>query len=82
MAAVLESTGAQPGAPELDPSLLDQIVEQSRVATSSSEHVRARDLISELVSQVMQGTMVMSSASRVSRMCVIMRWRATCLVRA
>ena len=61
MAAVLESTGAQPGAPELDASLLDQIVEQSRVATSSSEHVRARDLISELVSQVMQGTMVMSS---------------------
>ncbi|MEM8514044.1 type VI secretion system protein ImpC [Massilia sp. MP_M2] len=61
MAAVLESTGAQPGTPELDASLLDQIVEQSRVATSSSEHVRARDLISELVSQVMQGTMVMSS---------------------
>ena len=46
---------------ELDTSLLDQIVEQSRVAKSSSEHERARDIISELVSQVMQGTMVMSS---------------------
>ena len=59
MAAILEPAHA-PGAVELDTSLLDQIVEQSRVAKSSSEHERARDLISELVSQVMEGTVVMS----------------------
>ncbi|MES2118099.1 MAG: type VI secretion system contractile sheath large subunit [Pseudomonadota bacterium] len=41
-------------------SLLDQIVEQSRVAKSSVEHARARDIISELVNQVMEGTVVVS----------------------
>ncbi|MFZ6747638.1 type VI secretion system contractile sheath large subunit [Undibacterium sp. Ren11W] len=40
--------------------LLDQIVEQSKVAKSSVEHARAKDIISELVSQVMQGTVVVS----------------------
>lgn len=44
-----------------DVSLLDQIVERSKVAKSQSEHERAKDLIGELVAQVMQGTMVMSS---------------------
>ena len=43
-----------------DPSLLDQIVSESRVAKSPAEHLRARDLIAELVNQVMQGTVVMS----------------------
>lgn len=42
-------------------SLLDQIVEQSKVAKSSSEHARAKDIISELAQQVMQGTVVMSN---------------------
>ena len=42
-------------------SLLDQIVENSKVAKSSIEHERAKDLISELVNQVMQGTVVMSA---------------------
>ncbi|MDN2712312.1 type VI secretion system contractile sheath large subunit [Janthinobacterium sp. SUN118] len=41
--------------------LLDQIVEQSKVAKSSVEHARAKDLISELVSQVMDGTVVVSN---------------------
>ena len=41
-------------------ALLDQIVEQSKVAKSSVEHARAKDIISELVSQVMQGTVVVS----------------------
>jgi type VI secretion system protein ImpC len=59
MAAILES--ANKPAVELDTSLLDQIVEQSRVAKSSSEKERARDIISELVTQVMDGTMVVSS---------------------
>ncbi|MGZ5182144.1 MAG: type VI secretion system contractile sheath domain-containing protein, partial [Ramlibacter sp.] len=64
MAAILDAAGAPEsgGAVELDTGLLDQIVEQSRVAKSSSEHERARDLISELVTQVMDGTMVMSSS--------------------
>ncbi|MDL2355607.1 MAG: type VI secretion system contractile sheath large subunit [Pseudomonadota bacterium] len=58
MAAILETV--QAGAPAMDTSLLDQIVAQSRVAKSASEHARARDIISELVSQVMEGTVVMS----------------------
>ncbi len=41
--------------------LLDEIVEKSKVAKSDSEHERAKDIISELVTQVMQGTVVMSS---------------------
>jgi len=43
-----------------EPALLDQIVEQSRVARSSTEHARAKDLITELVHQVMEGTVVVS----------------------
>ncbi len=41
-------------------SLLDSIVSQSRVARSDSEHARAKDIISELVREVMAGTVVMS----------------------
>jgi type VI secretion system protein ImpC len=41
-------------------ALLDQIVEQSKVAKSSVEHARAKDIISELVHQVMEGTVVVS----------------------
>ncbi len=58
MAAILETATAAPV--EFETSLLDQIVEQSRVAKSASEHERARDIISELVSQVMDGTVIMS----------------------
>lgn len=47
-------------AAEAQTSLLDQIVSESRVARSAVEHDRARDLITELVSQVMSGTVVMS----------------------
>jgi type VI secretion system protein ImpC len=42
-------------------SLLDQIVDQSKVAKSNSEHERAKDIIGELVNQVMGGTVVMSA---------------------
>ncbi len=42
-------------------SLLDQIVEQSKVARSGAEHARAKDIISELVSQVLEGTVVVST---------------------
>jgi len=61
MAAILNEAAKPAQAVELDNSLLDQIVEQSRVASSDSEHARARDLISELVTQVMSGTMVVSN---------------------
>ena len=61
MSAILETATAAAHADRPDTSLLDQIVEQSRVAASSSEHERARDIISELVSQVMEGTMVVST---------------------
>ena len=61
MAAILDTLKAIPAAPvEREASLLDQIVAQSRVAKSSSEHERARDLVSELVNQVMDGTVIMS----------------------
>jgi type VI secretion system protein ImpC len=40
--------------------LLDRIVEESKVAKSSTEHERARDIIAELVNQVVQGTVTMS----------------------
>ncbi|TFW23176.1 type VI secretion system contractile sheath large subunit [Massilia arenosa] len=40
--------------------LLDRIVEESRVARSSSEHERARDIIAELVRQATEGSIVYS----------------------
>jgi len=40
--------------------LLDQIIEQSRVAQSDQEKNRARDIISELVNQVLDGEVVVS----------------------
>jgi type VI secretion system protein ImpC len=46
--------------PVAETGLLNQIVVQSRVARSELEHRRACDLISELVHEVMQGTVVMS----------------------
>jgi type VI secretion system protein ImpC len=49
---------AAPAAQAAD--LLDTIVAESRVAKSDSEHTRARDLISELVKEVLEGTVVMS----------------------
>ena len=40
--------------------LLDQIVEQSKVAKSAPEHQRAKDIISELAREVLEGTVVVS----------------------
>ncbi len=42
-------------------NLLDQVITESRVARSDTERARARDLIGELVSQVLDGTVIMSS---------------------
>lgn len=41
-------------------SLLDRIIDESRIARSSAEHERARDLIGELVEQVLEGELVPS----------------------
>ena len=40
--------------------LLDQIIEQSRVARSDAERDRARDIIAELAAQVLEGEVVVS----------------------
>jgi len=42
-------------------SLLDRIVEQSKVAQAGAEHERAKDIIAELVQQVLDGTVVVSN---------------------
>lgn len=47
-------------AKEESTGLLDQIVAESKVAKSRTEHVRAKNIISELVKEVMQGTVVVS----------------------
>lgn len=59
MSALAENKAAHPLAEE--GSLLDQIVQQSRVAKSVTEHDRAKDIIGELVKEVMQGTVVVSN---------------------
>ncbi len=41
-------------------SLLDSIIEQSHIATNAAEKVRTRDLIGELVEQVLQGSVTVS----------------------
>lgn len=58
-AAAVQANAAAQHAGE-DVGLLDQIVEQSRVAKSSAEHDRAKDLIGELAREVMKGTVVVS----------------------
>ena len=55
-----ELSAVQSAAPAAETSLLDRIVADSKVAKSAAEHSRARDLIGELVSQVMGGTVVIS----------------------
>jgi len=59
-AAVAEQSAPPAQAAAAAPSLLDEIVTQSRVARSENEHARARDLIGELVREVMKGTVVLS----------------------
>ena len=59
-AAIAEQQQA-PAAASAETSLLDQIVTQSKVARSDNERARAKDLIGELVREVMQGTVVLSN---------------------
>lgn len=49
-----------PVTPAATTSLLDDIVRESKVARSDVERLRARDLIAELVKEVLQGTVVVS----------------------
>ena len=58
MSAQLSPGSAAPSTETGD--LLDRIVAESRVAKSQIEHARARDIISELAKEVMQGTVVVS----------------------
>ncbi|GIX25780.1 MULTISPECIES: type VI secretion system contractile sheath large subunit [Caldimonas] len=60
MSAEALAQAPQPEAAPESESLLDRIVEQSRVAKSPTEHQRARDIISELVREVLKGTVVLS----------------------
>ncbi|MGH8073563.1 MAG: type VI secretion system contractile sheath large subunit [Lysobacter sp.] len=55
-----QASAATAGAGLAEVGLLDQIVEQSKVAKSASEHARAKDIISELAREVLQGTVVVS----------------------
>ncbi|HRH28166.1 MAG TPA: type VI secretion system contractile sheath large subunit [Aquabacterium sp.] len=59
MSAQLQNQGA-PALPAESTSLLDAIVSQSRVARNATEHDRTKDLIGELVREVMDGTVVVS----------------------
>ncbi|WP_078120436.1 type VI secretion system contractile sheath large subunit [Thiosocius teredinicola] len=52
--------GEQPAAPAAEGGLLDNIIAESRVAKSDAERARARDIISELASQVLEGEVVVS----------------------
>ncbi|MDR7049134.1 type VI secretion system protein ImpC [Duganella sp. 3397] len=56
----VQTSSSSAGAATTELALLDQIVEQSKVAKSSVEHARAKDIIAELVNQVMDGTVVVS----------------------
>jgi len=44
----------------VEANLLERIIEESRVARSDAERARARDIISEFVSQVLEGEVVIS----------------------
>ena len=61
----LQAATAQNVATE-ESSLLDSIVEQSRIARNDDEHVRAKSLIGELAKEVMAGTITVSENMTVS----------------
>ena len=58
--AQTSASSAQDLATVTETTLLDSIVEQSKVARSDTERLRAKDIISELVREVLSGTVVMS----------------------
>lgn len=60
-AAIQDEALAVADAGAVTPSLLDSIIDQSRVAVSEGEKAHARDLIGELVDQVLEGAVTVSS---------------------
>lgn len=60
-AAIQDETSAVADAGGDTPSLLDSIIDQSRVAVNEGEKAHARDLIGELVDQVLEGAVTVSS---------------------
>lgn len=54
------TVAAGSAAPAAAADLLDRIVDQSKVAKSQAEHARARDIIGELVQQVLEGSVIVS----------------------
>lgn len=60
-AAIQDENLAVADAGAVTPSLLDSIIDQSRVAISEGEKAHARDLIGELVDQVLEGAVTVSS---------------------
>lgn len=60
-AAIQDESLAVADAGAVTPSLLDSIIDQSRVAVSEGEKAHARDLIGELVDQVLEGAVTVSS---------------------
>ena len=59
--AETQTQNAAAAAEAAEGSLLDKIISKSRIARSDSDRDRARDLIGELVNQVMDGQMTVSS---------------------
>ena len=55
-----QATALQAAAGVAESGLLDQIIEKSKVAKSDAEHQRAKDIISELAREVLEGTVVVS----------------------
>src|ERR1700757_686221 len=64
MSSAPEQNPAPAAAPasssEAEPSLLDQIIAQGRLARDEEQRALAKDLIGEFVDQVMAGTMTVS----------------------
>lgn len=58
--SMMQSRPAETSVVHAETLLLDQIIEESRVARSESERQHARDIISEFVNQVLEGEVVVS----------------------
>jgi type VI secretion system protein ImpC len=60
MSEVQKAAAAQPGEVTQERSLLDQIVEEGRLARDPSARERGKDLVKEFVNQVLEGSMTVS----------------------
>src|SRR5207244_6278481 len=60
MAEVQKAQGAAVGGETAERSLLDQIVEEGRIARDPAARERGKNLVREFVSQVLEGTMTVS----------------------